>query len=167
MSERYLLVNNLDAQNRRWLQQNIADKPSDVTIFDWNEHQEEWRRKNMTMIISSFPTFVEKDGDLQFAVSGIIDWDDAINQINWQKELLLYGDDEEKVNIIQKKTRARRFVQYCMQFLQEQNEDHKAFILQTIDLSLFSTTEDVFQKMIEFGQECEISSARLTSAVLI
>lgn len=167
MSERYLLVNNLDGQNRRWLQQNIGDKPSDVTILDWTEHQDEWRKKNMTMVISSFPTFVEKDNDLQFMVSNIIDWSDAINQINWQKDSMTYKDDEAKISVIQDKKRSRQFIQYCMQFFQEQNEEHKLFILESLGLSALSTNEIVFQKMIEYGQGCEISSARLTSAVLI
>ena len=167
MSERYLLVNNLDGQNRRWLQQNIGDKPSDVTILDWTEHQDEWRKKNMTMVISSFPTFVEKDNDLQFMVSNILDWSDAINQINWQKDSMTYKDDEAKISVIQDKKRSRQFIQYCMQFFQEQNEEHKLFILESLGLSALSTNEIVFQKMIEYGQGCEISSARLTSAVLI
>lgn len=167
MSERYLLVNNLDGQNRRWLQQNIGEKPSDVIILDWNEHQDEWQTKNMSLVISSFPAFVEKDNNLQFMVSNIIDWSDAINQINWQKDSMTYKDDEATMSVIQNKKRSRQFVQYCMQFFQEQNEEHKLFILESIGLSALSTNEIVFQKMIEYGQGCEISSARLTSAVLI
>jgi len=167
MSEKYLLVNNLDGQNRRWLEQNIAYKPQDLVILDWNEHQTEWRSKNMSMVISSFPTFVEKDGDSQFFVSNPIDWDDAINQLNWQKELLLNPENEIVQNEIKNKQKNRHLLHHCIQALQENNEEHKQYILESLGLSILATNEQIFDKMTELGADCEISRSRIISSVLL
>lgn len=146
MSERYLLVNNLDDQNRRWLQQNIGEKPSDVTILDWNEHQYEWQTKNMSFVISSFPTFVEKDNDLQFMVSNIIDWSDAINQINWQKDSMTYKDNETTMSVIQNKKDLVNLFNIACNFFRSRMKSISCLFWKVLSFRHFQQTKSFFKK---------------------
>lgn len=167
MAERYLLINNLDGQNRRWLQQNLGDKPADIIVMDWNTHQEEWRSKKMVVTISSFPTLVERDGDSQFVVSDPIDWSDATRQVEWQKALLREPENAAIVEEVSRKKSARLLVRHCIQALQETDESHREYVLQSLGLTPLATEAQIMSKMTELGLHCEISPASLLAAVLI